>query len=516
MPKFIKGGDWTMSYGKYGMKKIYGQPDFSNMASIAYSDPTFALGMLLAKGYNKQYDDRGVRKAQEEMMGDLGAATAEDRNKALEDYLANGGGMDFDMAAANKALDEYKAGNVPAGSFGMSAGQAEAPNTLSAGGNTMSIDELYKGMPSGKVTSAADQEKISELANMYAQIKNPANNPDFSSEQWAADQRLKQRALGRPDYQIDEALEAVLPQAQDKEKLSKQAYADQLMGLLSGYNPKEGYDPKMMQYLSELGRYDSTAAALWAKNIPTGGDEYRNKNVIEGQERQFEYGQKAADNQLGRTKDLGQFNSDLKSAEIQRAMQQKIANVKAAFPDASPEQILKYVFSSGKGGLQTGPTTQQISAAKTILEEKRKFFEDPQNQGKVYPYQEQADAAMSILAGAMGSNGLSQGFDKNNYYHCISSAQYLLDMGYKPEEVRAAMMRKMGDGELYRKVIADMKLTEKESLQEQLAPENKQQQPSREELWNKEKLRREQENAQGGFRNPYTGQWYNRNPYTGK
>lgn len=527
MPKFIKGGDWTMSYGKYGMKKIYGQPDFSNMASIAYSDPTFALGMLLAKGYNKQYDDRGVRKAQEEMMGDLGAATAEDRNKALEDYLANGGGMDFDMAAANKALDEYKAGNVPAGSFGMSAGQAEAPNTLSAGGNTMSIDELYKGMPSGKVTSAADQEKISELANMYAQIKNPANNPDFSSDQWAADQRLKQRALGRPDYQIDEALAAVLPQAQDKEKLSKQAYADQLMGLLSGYNPKEGYDPKMMQYLSELGRYDSTAAALWAKNIPTGGDEYRNKNVIEGQERQFEYGQKAADNQLGRAKDLGQFNSDLKSAEIQRAMQQKIAQVQAAFPGASPDQVLRYVLGSGKSGVQTGPTTQQIGAAKFWSNDEYNWYKTHVdlngNITEPYPHQEQADAARAILAGAMDNNGLpssngdqSQGFDKNNYYHGVSSTQYLLDMGYKPEDVRAAMMRKMGDGELYRKVMADMKLDEKDNQRERIASENKHKQPSQEELWDADRLRREQENTQGGFRNPYTGQWYNRNPYTGK
>lgn len=433
MPKFIKGGDWTMSYGKYGMKKIYGQPDFSNMASIAYSDPTFALGMLLAKGYNKQYDDRGVRKAQEEMMGDLGAATAEDRNKALEDYLANGGGMDFDMAAANKALDEYKAGNVPAGSFGMSAGQAEAPNTLSAGGNTMSIDELYKGMPSGKVTSAADQEKISELANMYAQIKNPANNPDFSSEQWAADQRLKQRALGRPDYQIDEALAAVLPQAQDKEKLSKQAYADQLMGLLSGYNPKEGYDPKMMQYLAELGRYDSTAAALWAKNIPTGGDEYRNKNVIEGQERQFEYGQKAADNQLGRAKDLGQFNSDLKSAEIQRAMQQKIANVKAAFPNATEDEVLKYVLGGGSGvSAINGANAQKINAAKASLADEQNWNK-AHNDGlgnitEPYPYQEQANAARTFLQnfygqqggvqvglGQVGSNVAMQGFvDKYN------------------------------------------------------------------------------------------------------
>lgn len=504
-----------MSYGKYGMKKIYGQPDFSNMASIAYNDPAFALGMLLAKGYNKQYDDRGVRKAQEAMMGNLGEATADDRNKALDDYIANGGGMDFDLATANKALEEYKSGNIPTGSIGMSAGPS-VPNTVSAGGGTISLEDLYKDMPSGKITSAADQEKINELADMYAKIKNPANNPDFSSEQWAAEQRRKQRALGRPDYQIDEALAAVLPQAQDKEKQSKQAYADQIMGLLSGYNPKEGYDPKMMQYLAELGRYDSTAAALWAKNIPTGGDDWRNAKLAENQERQFAYGQKAADNQLGRAKDLGQFNSALKSQEADRALQQKIAQVQAAFPGASPDQVLRYVLGSGKSGVQTGPTTQQISAAKTILEEKRKFFEDPQNQGKVYPYQEQADAAMSILAGAMGNNGLSQGFDKNNYYHCISSAQYLLDMGYKPEEVRAAMMRKMGDGELYRKVMADMKLTEKESLQEQIAPENKQQQPSREELWNKEKLRREQENAQGGFRNPYTGQWYNRNPYTGK
>lgn len=410
MPKFIKGGDWTMSYGKYGMKKIYGQPDFSNMASIAYSDPTFALGMLLAKGYNKQYDDRGVRKAQEEMMGDLGAATAEDRNKALEDYLANGGGMDFDMAAANKALDEYKAGNVPAGSFGMSAGQAEAPNTLSAGGNTMSIDELYKGMPGGKVTSAADQEKIGELANMYAQIKNPANNPDFSSEQWAADQRLKQRALGRPDYQIDEALAAVLPQAQDKEKLSKQAYADQLMGLLSGYKPKDGYDPNAISQLVELGRYDPTAASIYAKNIATGGDEYRNKNVIEGQERQFEYGQKAADADVNRKKDILGFSSDLKNKEYTKKMQASIDAIKKVYPNASDQDIAQYLFGNKKGGMgQTGVTSQQVSAAKAFLSDEQNWYKTHidlnGNITEPYPHREQADSARAFLAGSIGVFG---------------------------------------------------------------------------------------------------------------
>lgn len=408
-----------MSYGKYGFKnsKYYGQPDFSNMASIAYTDPDFALGLLLAKGYNKQYDDRGVRKAQEAMIGNLGEATADDRNKALDDYIANGGGMDFDLATANKALEEYKSGNIPTGSIGMSAGPA-VPNTVSAGGGTISLDDLYKDMPSGKITSAADQEKINELADMYAKIKNPANNPDFSSEQWAAEQRRKQRALGRPDYQIDEALAAVLPQAQDKEKKSKQAYADQLMGLLSGYNPKEGYDPKMMQYLAELGRYDSTAAALWAKNVPTGGDEYRNTKLSENQERQFAYGQKAADNQLGRAKDLGQFNSVLKSQEADRALQQKIAQVQAAFPGASPDQVLRYVLGSGKSGVQTGPTTQQIGAANAILTDEHSWYKTHVdlngNITEPYPYQEQADTARAFLSGAIGSAGAASnnGSDK--------------------------------------------------------------------------------------------------------
>lgn len=407
-----------MSYGKYGRKRIYGQPDFNNIGSVAYNDPEFALGMLLAQGWNKQYDDRGVRKAQEAMQESLsGEASAEDRNKALDDYIANGGGSAFDIGAANKVLAQYEAGLAPAGSLGMSAGQAEVPNTLSVGGNTTSIDELYKGMPSGKVTSAADQEKISELANMYAQIKNPANNPDFSSEQWAAEQRLKQRAQGRPDYQIDKALEAMLPQAQDKAKLAKQSYANQLMGNLSNYNPKNGYDPEAIKNLVELGRYDPTGAAVYANNIVTGGDEYRNKNVIEGQERQFTHGQKAADNQLERAKNLGQFNSDLKSVEMQRDMQQKIAQVQAAFPGASPDQILRYVLGGGKSGVQTGPTTQQINAAKTWVTDRQNWYKTHNDGfGKItepYPYEAEADNAMRFLTGVYGGAGTA-GIDNNS------------------------------------------------------------------------------------------------------
>ena len=202
----------------------------------------------------------------------------------------------------------------------------------------------------------------------------------------------------------------MLPQAQDKEKLSKQAYADQLMGLLSGYKPKDGYDPNAISQLVELGRYDPTAASIYAKNIATGGDEYRNKNVIEGQERQFEYGQKAADNQLGRAKDLGQFNSDLKSAEIQRAMQQKIANVKAAFPNATEDEVLKYVLGGGSGvSAINGANAQKINAAKASLADEQNWNK-AHNDGlgnitEPYPYQEQANAARTFLQNFYGQQG---------------------------------------------------------------------------------------------------------------
>lgn len=392
-----------MSYGKYGMKKIYGQPDFNNIGSVAYNDPEFALGMLLAQGWNKQYDDRGVRKAQEAMQESLsGEASAEDRNKALDDYIANGGGSAFDIGAANKVLAQYEAGLAPAGSLGMSAGQSAAQNKVSVVGNDVNLDDLYKNMPSGKVMTGADQEKIKELADMYGQISRPASAPNFSAEEWAAAERQKQRALGRPDHQIDAALEAMLPQAQAEETAGKQAYADQLMRILSSYNPEKGYDPNAINQLVELGRHDPTAAALWAKNIPTGGDEYRNKNVVEGQKRQFDYGQLAADNQLGRAKELGRFNSDLKSAEAQKAKQQMLAELQSAFPNASPDELLRYVLGSRKSSLQTGATSQQVNAAKVAIEDEQKFHDNFENSGKPYPYQEQADAARKFLAGVYG------------------------------------------------------------------------------------------------------------------
>lgn len=391
---------------KIWSKRIYGQPDFNNIGSVAYNDPEFALGMLLAQGWNKQYDDRGVRKAQEAMQESLsGEPSAEDRNKALDDYIANGGGSSFDPKSASEILNKYENVVKPDGSIDMNGVSANNAQGMAGFGSdyASNIDALAKIMPNGGVNLASnDFAKIGDLANMYGKLNKPLNNKDFSAEAWAAEQRQRQTALGRPKEQIDAALEAMLPQAQDKEKLAKQAYADQLMGILSSYNPEKGYDPNAINQLVELGRHDPTAAALWAKNIPTGGDVYRNKNVVEGQKRQFDYGQLAADNQLGRAKELGRFNSDLKSAEAQKAKQQMLAELQSAFPNASPDELLRYVLGSRKSSLQTGATSQQVNAAKVAIEDEQKFHDNFENSGKPYPYQEQADAARKFLAGVYG------------------------------------------------------------------------------------------------------------------
>lgn len=75
-----------MSYGKYGMKNIgTGMPN--NMMGIAYNDPWFAAGALLAQNWNKNYEDRGNKKAIDAALAELSpTGNAQEQQMATQQF----------------------------------------------------------------------------------------------------------------------------------------------------------------------------------------------------------------------------------------------------------------------------------------------------------------------------------------------------------------------------------------------------------------------------------------------
>lgn len=75
-----------MSYGKYGMKNIGGVSP-SNMMGIAYNDPGFALGALIAQNYNKNWEDRGNQKAIDAALASLSpTGNAQEQQLATQQF----------------------------------------------------------------------------------------------------------------------------------------------------------------------------------------------------------------------------------------------------------------------------------------------------------------------------------------------------------------------------------------------------------------------------------------------
>lgn len=75
-----------MSYGKYGMKNIGGVSP-NNMMGIAYNDPGFALGALIAQNYNKNWEDRGNQKAIDAALASLSpTGNAQEQQLATQQF----------------------------------------------------------------------------------------------------------------------------------------------------------------------------------------------------------------------------------------------------------------------------------------------------------------------------------------------------------------------------------------------------------------------------------------------
>lgn len=88
----------------YRTQDPYERIPINQLARINQNDPWFGLGYLLAQGYNRQYDQRGVEKSVQELQNSLGPTQAE-RDNAQSAVLIQLPTMEEDYNQLNQYLD---------------------------------------------------------------------------------------------------------------------------------------------------------------------------------------------------------------------------------------------------------------------------------------------------------------------------------------------------------------------------------------------------------------------------
>lgn len=88
----------------YRTQDPYERIPINQLARINQNDPWFGLGYLLAQGYNRQYDQRGVEKSVQELQNSLGPTQAE-RDNAQSAVLSQLPTMEEDYNQLNQYLD---------------------------------------------------------------------------------------------------------------------------------------------------------------------------------------------------------------------------------------------------------------------------------------------------------------------------------------------------------------------------------------------------------------------------
>lgn len=231
-----------------------------SVAVQAWNDPWFALGNLMAQAWNKQYNDRGVNKLIDSMEGSI---------PWQEDPVAS---MTPEETSQKRIMDNYNAANpIPQVGTGEIQGpvytvgdnvpgmnqQAQAYGgnpinslnqyiqALNAPGNDLNYQQLQQVLATGQAPTASTVPQIDprnqlamDIANYIANSGNGQANPalvnsaaralgmnpaqggvrPFDIKQWAATVQAEGLRQGRPQYQIDEAISRMMPQAEAAQK----------------------------------------------------------------------------------------------------------------------------------------------------------------------------------------------------------------------------------------------------------------------------------------------------------
>lgn len=263
----------------------------------AWNDPWFALGNLLARAWNKQYNDRGVNKLIDSVSGSIPG------QEKTEIPTMNGQDVIY-----NKYLEENPTPKI---------GTDQTPQTTpesnlnaytnaveNAANENLNYNQLNQ-LVSGNVPKTNENTSSSALENAAAnyinnnvpkatdtnRIEIPQQTPQpFNFNDWAASMQRAGIAQGRPQEQIDEAIARLTLQA----KAAEQNYNDYATKQVLQYLPtalqigKEtgDYTPAYGLYNS-LAKYNPQLAKTLFGGTPTPADIQSNIWDTEKQQRGF-------------------------------------------------------------------------------------------------------------------------------------------------------------------------------------------------------------------------------------
>lgn len=267
----------------YRTQDPYERIPINQLARINQNDPWFGLGYLLAQGYNRQYDQRGVEKSVQELQNSLGPTQAE-RDNAQSAVLSQLPTMEEDYNQLNQYLDNaLKSGaGYNANPAAQTLPEAPADGLYSAGNaaNFAGQPAYNFGVGDARAYETDNRAAISALAD--AQAADRLRN--FDINQWQANETAKLISQGRTPEQIDAAMAAMLPQAQALEQRNKDLDTQDALAMLGNLDLSAGYDPRAYQLIGRLSKSNKELATMLARDVISPRDEYGFNTQIAGQD----------------------------------------------------------------------------------------------------------------------------------------------------------------------------------------------------------------------------------------
>lgn len=266
----------------YEVPQVQGGPQ--DIANQAWNDPWFALGNLLARNWNRNYDRRGVNKLMDSMEGSIpdeavtladakAAETPEEtaRNTILGNYAASEiakpanevEGLQNLLGAVNAAAD----GNLDYQQMKQLVnGEQPTANRL-----PKYESELAQSI-GNYVANATGREPAVGLSNAAAEsLSSPIVRApqEFNYDDWEAKVWEEGRRQGRPDYQIQEAIAKMAPKAERAAANYNEYMAGQLENRIGDSMNAAYYSGDyrpVFSDLNQLRKYDPKLAALYYAN----------------------------------------------------------------------------------------------------------------------------------------------------------------------------------------------------------------------------------------------------------
>lgn len=482
-----------MSYGKYAPKNISSNNDMANMA---YNDPWFTAGMLLAQNWNKNYEDRGMNKYLDEIENKHLAPSKEDMQVA-SDTLKN------DQQQA-QMLNYANANSSGVGDF------SSFNKALSSG------DEMKKAGLMPDYSAPFDRNKLTANAFQANDMAKGISDKNFDKDKALADIRIDMAKRGFSSERQQNILETIAPKFETRQKDVNKNMASQYIQILEGMKAEDL--PKAVSTLAALNKVDPDAAKLAVNNFITGKDKWANDQSINKMGLQFDYTQKAADNNLGRQKTLGVFSSGLKMNEKQQELQNKISMLKRAYPNASEQQLMQFAVGGSRGSGSQGTNKEGYDDYKVANDIISKM-EKKQEANEAYQpndVERQALAFRDKYAEArfLGGN-TPQERNMNDYNTALPFFSKIIDTGkYSNDQIISGIRQSYNlapddnSNEFVESIISSLGLTKQQPKQSDKSEE--QSSLTQDGLY-AEALK--EARAKAEFVNPYTGTPYANNPW---